>query len=156
MTTQPATTAPAKYVVHEGHTLCYRIEDTSLCVDGATMLGVLGSSIHGRSWRNSPFMAFRGEELREATRDDFDRFRVQVPADFGCEGQRKAVSERTRLYFEFQQADNAYQRELERAYGAREASDARYRYDHADADVQAAAANFQRVSEAWHSAGVAG
>lgn len=71
-----ASTAPCaghdKYVVLGEHTLCYRIPQTP------SVLGVLSGSVvrGGYSPLNGPVSTMPGDELRPATLEDFDFFRV--------------------------------------------------------------------------------
>lgn len=62
----------AKYVVLNGHTLCYRIDATP------TMLGVLAGSVRrgGHNPMNGAVFIGPNCELHEATQLDFDDFRV--------------------------------------------------------------------------------
>lgn len=61
-----------KYVVLGEHTLCYRIPQTP------SVLGVLSGSVvrGGYSPLNGPVSTMPGDELRPATLEDFDFFRV--------------------------------------------------------------------------------
>lgn len=62
----------AKYVVLNEHTLCYRIEETP------TMLGVLHGSVvrGGHDWKNGAVSFTPSCQLRAATLEDFDFYRV--------------------------------------------------------------------------------
>jgi hypothetical protein len=51
-----------------------------------------------------------------------------------------------------QQADDAYHAELVRVYGASKAGDARYKYQHEDAAVQAAGDAYHDAADALHNA----
>lgn len=64
--------AQDKYVVLNGHTLCYRIEATP------TMLGVLAGSVRrgGHDPMNGAVFFGPNCELREATQQDFDDYRI--------------------------------------------------------------------------------
>ena len=64
-----------RYFVSNENTLCYQ-------QPGMTMLGVLASNIDGRNPINGPFYASPLDQIRPATREDFDRFRVTLPPDF--------------------------------------------------------------------------
>lgn len=66
----------SKYVVYNANTLCYR-------QPGSQMLGVLAGNINGRDWRNGPIFLTAQDDLRPATSEDFQRFRVMEPSDFG-------------------------------------------------------------------------
>lgn len=58
----------------------------------------------------------------------------------------------TALYHAALAADDAFSRELVRAYGAANAGDARYRYTHADPAVAAAALEKVNADAALHKA----
>ena len=64
-----------QYFVSNENTLCYQ-------QPGMAMLGVLASNIDGRNPINGPFYASPLDQIRPATREDFDRFRVTLPPDF--------------------------------------------------------------------------
>lgn len=64
-----------QYFVSNENTLCYQ-------QPGMAMLGVLASNIDGRNPINGPFYASPLDQIRPATREDFDRFRVALPPDF--------------------------------------------------------------------------
>lgn len=139
----------AKYVVVNENTLCFRQHRSE-------QLGVMAGNIHGRDWKDGPILPGQRDAIRPATEDDFRRFRCVLPRDFGQDadtGHRLTVVEMTAgEYQALRVADETFQRELERAYGAARVGDARYYGQHADPAVQSAAAAFAVAGDAWHRA----
>lgn len=66
---------PTTYLVHDDSTLCY-------AEPGNSLLGVLAGNVHGKNWRNGPFTPGPNDNVRPATLEDFERFRVQLPFNF--------------------------------------------------------------------------
>lgn len=66
---------PTTYLVHDDSTLCY-------AEPGNSLLGVLAGNVHGKDWRNGPFTPGPNDNVRPATLEDFERFRVQLPLNF--------------------------------------------------------------------------
>lgn len=66
---------PTTYLVHDDSTLCY-------AEPGNSQLGVLAGNVHGKNWRNGPFTPGPNDNVRPATLEDFERFRVQLPLNF--------------------------------------------------------------------------
>lgn len=99
-----------QYFVSNENTLCYQ-------QPGMTMYGVLASNVDGRNPINGPFYASPLDQIRPATREDFDRFRVTLPPDFQQEQEQRqnnldegdrlavaAVAETVQAYEEWQNA----------------------------------------------------
>lgn len=69
---ETVTVDKAKYVVLDEHTLCYRLDS------GPKTLGVLHGSVlrGGHDWKNGPVTFVHESQLRPATLEDFDFYRV--------------------------------------------------------------------------------
>ena len=67
------------YFVYENETLVSKVANEAPAPYAWHQ--VLGSSIHGRNWKDGPLVA-RTEQLKAATLADFDRFRVATPPNF--------------------------------------------------------------------------
>lgn len=59
------------YVVFEENTLGYLFK-----MGEFYKVGVLGSGVSGRNWMNGSISLVDGDDIREATTDDFTQFRV--------------------------------------------------------------------------------
>ncbi len=66
-----------KYIVKDENTLGYLINETP------GFMAVLQGSVHqgGHDWRNGP-VSILGAQIRPATQEDFNAFRVSLPPDF--------------------------------------------------------------------------
>ncbi len=74
--------ADTRYVVKDGHTLGY------IKAQQPNVMGVLVGSVlrGGHDWQCGPVRIFEGDDIRDATRADFESFRVAVPPDLAAGG----------------------------------------------------------------------